>query len=106
MSAKKIEACQVETEFINEWANCQPLDLKVDVRSVGPLGNENPDMADVTHVLRTGRVIISDMLGQRGLWTIIGETTDDDLLELEVIVASEESEVELRRVTILTRSGK
>ncbi len=100
----KNDANRIETEFINEWARHQPMDLKVVVESVGLLGTEFPDLADVVHVLRTGYVRVSDMSDRRGLWTIVGETTDNHVLELEIVVASERCEVELRSVTVLKRS--
>lgn len=102
MNALKLQEFEVETEFINELARHRPMDLKVSV----DLGNGGPDIADVVHVLRSGRVKSSDMLEQTGLWVIVGETTDEDLIELEVAVASEECEVEILGVAALERSRK
>lgn len=108
MNARKKELCQIETDFINEWAKTKgrPLGLTVNRAKVGHLGGSRPCLADVLHLLREGDVVASDMTGQRGLWTIVGETTDGDLVELEIAVESEECEVELRCVEVLRRYAK
>ena len=53
---------------------------------------------DVNHVLRTGRVIRSDMIGRRGLWDVRGETVDGVILEITIAVISTEYEVEILEV--------
>ncbi len=103
MNANRFELNEVETTFINEWAREKRLDVKVNLMSCGALSDHGLDLADVHNVLRSGSVIVSDMLGHRGLWTVLGETTEDDLVELDIAVASEEGEVELLRLDVFER---
>ena len=96
----------VETEYINQWADYGPMDIKVsNARRIALGAHGGPDLADVVHVCRTGSVENVDMLEERGLWTVVGENVDGDLLELEIAVESEELRIELLAVTVLNRSG-
>lgn len=96
MSAVESRAHVAETTFINEWADYHRLDFEVDVKNFNKLGEQGHyDALDVLEVLKNGQVINSDMDGDFGLWTIVGETVDDDLLEICIRVKSSEGCVEL-----------
>ncbi|MEL6450242.1 MAG: hypothetical protein AAFQ19_03205 [Pseudomonadota bacterium] len=96
MSAVESRAHVAETTFINEWADYHRLDFTVNTKKSSNLGMEGQyDALDVLEVLRNGEVTRSDMEEDHGLWTIVGETVDDDLLEICVLVRSSECSVEL-----------
>jgi hypothetical protein len=63
-------------------------------------------LVDVNNALKTGHVVRSDMLESRGLWDVVGETVDDEVLDLQVAVVSSECEVELLRVMKVRRRRK
>lgn len=96
MSAVEDYANVAETTFINEWADYHRLDFKVDAIKFGDLGKEGQlNALDVLEVLRSGRVVVSDMDECYGLWTIVGETVDETLVEICVRVKSSEDQIEL-----------
>jgi hypothetical protein len=96
MSAVESRAHIAETTFINEWADYHRLDFVVDARKFGDLGERGPcDALDLLEVLRNGEVISSDMDDNFGIWMVVGETVDDDLLKICVRVKSTEHRVEL-----------
>ena len=94
---------EVETTFINSWAEAGTYDLIVTTPISASMRREGVDLLDVHHVLKTGRVTRSDMLESRGLWEVRGETVDDVLLDVEIAVASATLEVELLEVLKVRR---
>lgn len=97
---------EVETTYINEWVETGVYDLVVNLRVAREMRAEGIDIVDVHHVLRTGRVVRSDMLESRGLWNVKGETIDGVRLEVQIAVESGQCEVELLRIVWLKRSVK
>lgn len=100
MSAKPLVQFSTETEFINEVASYGPLSLKLG-GIMETMREHQIDVTDVVHIMETGQVVRSDMIEQLGLWTVIGETVDEMVLEIEIAIASEECEVELLGFTII-----
>ncbi|MEM9211800.1 MAG: hypothetical protein AAGA63_09960 [Pseudomonadota bacterium] len=104
MSAAPKSAHEIETAYINELARHAPMSITVMSRMVGPLGGDNPSLVDVLHVLKFGEVVMSDMRGSLGLWTVFGTTTDDIDLELYLVVNSKECNATLVKIEERTRS--
>lgn len=97
---------EVETTYINEWVEVGAYELVVNAKTADEMRRQSVDLVDINYVLRTGRVVQSDMLDARGLWDVLGETIDGDLLNLQIAVVSSECEVELLRIIKLKRRRK
>lgn len=97
---------EVETTFINQWVEFGAYELVVGVTTAEEMRSQRIDLVDINYVLRTGRVVASDMLESRGLWDVVGVTIDGDTLDLQIAVVSSECEVELLRVVKIRRRRK
>jgi hypothetical protein len=95
---------EIETAFINLWVEEGLYELVVSARIGQTLRELKIDLMDVNHVLKTGNVVESDMLENRGLWNVRGKTVDDVSLILTIAVISSEYEVELLRIVKVKRS--
>lgn len=98
-------AFQTETVFINDWVETGN-SLTVHAAADAQLTATGVDYCDINHVLRTGRVVNSDMRESNGLWIVQGETVDDDELFLTICVVSSESKVELVAVSMLGKRAR
>jgi hypothetical protein len=96
---------EIETTCINALMEDGLNVLTITREAANAMRRERVDICDVSYVLINGRVIRSDMLEQRGLWTVRGQTVDDVVLELEVAVESSEYDVELLRVVVVRREA-
>ncbi|MBZ9886410.1 hypothetical protein LB559_00425 [Mesorhizobium sp. BR1-1-3] len=96
----------IETTYINEWVETGAYELVVNTTIAATMRRLKIDLVDVNHVLRTGKVVRSDMLDARGLWDVRGITVDDITLEIMIAVVSSEYEVELLRIIKVRRSEK
>lgn len=97
---------EVETTYINEWVEFGAYELVVSAITANEMRSQRVDLVDINHALKTGRVVASDMLDNRGLWDVVGVTVDNEILELRVAVVSSECEVELLRVMKVKRRRK
>lgn len=88
---------EVETQFLNEVADYPGISLTVHYSC--NLKESGLDWSDVIQVCREGVVIKSDMLENRGFWTVLGATISDEFVEMDVAVNSTEMRVELFRAT-------
>lgn len=89
---------EAETTFINAWAEVGTYDLVVNAAVSASMRRQKLDLLDVNNVLKTGRVVGSDMIGSRGLWDVRGQTTEGVWLVVRIAVSSAEPEVELLQV--------
>ncbi|RFB78595.1 hypothetical protein [Methylovirgula sp. 4M-Z18] len=96
----------LETTYINEWVETGVYELVVNTTVSAQMRRQGIDLVDVNHVLRTGRVVRSDMIGRRGLWDVLGTTVEDISVGIRVAVVSSEYEVELLQVVKVKRSRK
>lgn len=94
---------KIETTYINQWVECGAYELEVKTETADEMRRQGVDLVDINYVLRTGKVIASDMLESRGRWDVTGGTIDGELLELQIAVDSSECEVELLRVLKIRR---
>lgn len=92
---------EVETSYINLWAEAGAYGLEVNTPVSAALTRQKLDLVDVNFVLKTGEVIRSDMIGERGLWIVHGTTADEEKIELKIAVRSSEYDVELLQVVKL-----
>lgn len=93
-----MSANDLETTYINEWVETGAYELTVGTPAAAQLRRLGVDLLDVNFVLRTGRVVRSDMLDQRGLWDVVGTNVDGILVEIQIAVVSATCEVELLRI--------
>lgn len=103
MAAEKLE---FETTYINLWVEAGVYELVINSTIAEMLHRLKIDLVDVNHVLKTGSVVRSDMLENRGLWDVRGATVDSMFLEITVAVVSSDYEVELLRIVEVRRSEK
>lgn len=102
MAAKPKHA--VETTFINSWVETGVYSLVVNATVAEQMRRLKIDLVDVNYILRTGRVVRSDMVESKGLWNVLGRTVDGAALEVIITVISAEYEVELLRIVKVQRS--
>lgn len=95
---------EVETTYINSWVESGVYELVINQTMAGAMRRHKIDLVDINYVLRSGRVVHSDMLERRGLWDIEGITVDGVSLIIRVAVVSSEYEVELLRILNVERS--
>lgn len=99
---------QAETTWINSWVEAG---YTVHVSSIASfeMSTSGVNLADINYILRTGRVVESDMVeassSVRGLWDVEGRTVDDDLLRVTVSVDLTHYDVELIEIVKL-RKGR
>lgn len=98
------EPHELETSYINLWVEAGVYELVVSVGISQTLHDLRIDLTDVNHVLRTGSVVRSDMLENRGLWDVRGSTTEGVALEVTISVISSEYTVELLKIEKVRRS--
>jgi hypothetical protein len=97
----------VETTWINSWVEAG-YTIHVSSSASFQMKVSEVDLADINYVLRTGRVVESDVTECdgfiRGLWNVDGKTVDDDFLRVTVSVDSTEYDVELIEIVKLRKT--
>lgn len=88
----------IETNYINAVFATGIYSLTVSRKGAVDMRSVGVTIPDVTYIFMNGRVVCSDMLEMRGLWTVRGKTVDGLELELIVAVISGEYDVELLEV--------
>ena len=96
---------QFETTCINALMEGGVYGLTITREAAEGMRRAEVNICDVSYVLINGHVVQSDMLEDRGLWSVRGPTVDDVVLQLTVAVETTEYDVELLRVFVVERNG-
>ena len=97
---------QIETTWINSWVEDGLYVLHINETIKAQMLQANVFLPDINHVLKTGSVVVSDMIDNRGLWDVRGKTVDDELICLTISVNSNEFDVELLEIVKLHKAKK
>lgn len=97
LGAPKTKKFEIETDCINQLMS-GVYELEVSLTARDGMRRAGVDLTDVQYVGSTGRVVHSDMLGNRGLWVVRGDTVEGVAIDVTVAVVSSEYEVEVREV--------
>lgn len=87
----------LETDYIRAFAGTG-YSVTVSASVSLSMRSQGVCLPEVHQIFRTGRVLHSDMLEMRGLWTMGGRTVDGVHLRVTFAVESEEYDVELLKV--------
>ncbi len=90
-----VERFEIEATFIRTWVADGIFDVGVPVGMSGKLYQLGLDLTDVNYILKTGTIFRSDMLEDRGLWSLRAETVDGVRVVMTIVVNSSEYRLSL-----------
>lgn len=86
VAAKRLKAT-VETQYLREFARSYLSEVAFRPRAEMQMRSQGVTLTGVHHVMRTGDVAKTEKEDAEGtVWTVVGETCDDDRLRIQLEV--------------------
>lgn len=95
-----------ETTFLNAWMQAGACVLGVAAEASVDISNLRIGLLDVAYVLKTGIVVRSDMLEDKGLWEVVGHSVDGLDLQVRLVISSADCNLKVLRVKKVSGRSK